>query len=165
MSLRLQDLYLHYCMSAAEVVESGKHSAANDAVNAEDVRLDTSNDEDKEQAAPTDNAIGEQDSDDAKQQGDQLETSRTICGCACSVDCNCRCTCACAHHCVCRIRPCDKKCGDRFSRNLVISIDGTSNQFGIYVSPDLGPHLFEVLLLTSFFLRAEHQRRGAPQSD
>ncbi|KAJ7223530.1 hypothetical protein GGX14DRAFT_352176, partial [Mycena pura] len=94
--------------------------------------MNAASDKDTEQAAPTDTAIGEQDSNNAKQQGDQLETSRTICGCACLVDCNCRCTCACVHHCVCRIRPCERKCGDRFSRNLVISIDGTSNQFGIH---------------------------------
>ncbi|KAJ7488829.1 hypothetical protein FB451DRAFT_1024522, partial [Mycena latifolia] len=28
--------------------------------------------------------------------------------------------------------PCDGQCGNRVSRNLVVSIDGTSNQFGIY---------------------------------
>ncbi|KAJ7678038.1 hypothetical protein DFH06DRAFT_976128 [Mycena polygramma] len=28
--------------------------------------------------------------------------------------------------------PCDEKCGTRVSRNSVVSIDGTSNQFGLY---------------------------------
>ncbi|KAJ7458060.1 hypothetical protein B0H11DRAFT_1873521 [Mycena galericulata] len=51
------------------------------------------------------------------------------CGCACEINCNCKCTCAHRGHCVC-ITPCDGQCGARASRNLVISIDGTSNQFG-----------------------------------
>ncbi|KAJ7445142.1 hypothetical protein B0H11DRAFT_1746921 [Mycena galericulata] len=51
------------------------------------------------------------------------------CGCACEINCNCKCTCAHHDHCVC-ITPCDEQCGTRASRNLVVSIDGTSNQFG-----------------------------------
>ncbi|KAJ7453506.1 hypothetical protein FB451DRAFT_1050156 [Mycena latifolia] len=51
------------------------------------------------------------------------------CGCACKAECDCRCTCACPEHCVC-VRPCDGKCGETKGRNLVVSIDGTSNQFG-----------------------------------
>ncbi|KAJ7626554.1 hypothetical protein DFH06DRAFT_1007420, partial [Mycena polygramma] len=47
------------------------------------------------------------------------------------MNCNCRCTCSCRDHCVCQI-PCEGQCGTRFSRNLVVSIDGTSNQFGAY---------------------------------
>ncbi|KAJ7455894.1 hypothetical protein FB451DRAFT_640172 [Mycena latifolia] len=53
------------------------------------------------------------------------------CGCACKAECDCRCTCACAEHCVC-VRPCNGKCGQHKSRNLVVSIDGTSNQFGLH---------------------------------
>ncbi|KAJ7140871.1 hypothetical protein C8R44DRAFT_603922, partial [Mycena epipterygia] len=48
------------------------------------------------------------------------------------MDCNCKCTCSHWDHCVCVRAPCEGKCGDRVSRNLVISIDGTSNQFGIH---------------------------------
>jgi hypothetical protein len=57
------------------------------------------------------------------------------CGCACKAECDCRCTCACPNHCVCRrdSEPCIGKCGSRKSRNLVVSIDGTSNQFGVNV--------------------------------
>jgi len=55
------------------------------------------------------------------------------CGCACGVTCNCKCTCACRDHCICK-RPCDGKCGSQMSHNLVLSIDGTSNQFGDKVS-------------------------------
>ncbi|KAJ7466987.1 hypothetical protein FB451DRAFT_403101 [Mycena latifolia] len=64
-------------------------------------------------------------------QGDRLGTPTRICGCACEKSCNCRCTCAFRAHCVC-ISPCDKKCGNRLSRNLVVSIDGTSNHFGVH---------------------------------
>ncbi|KAJ6632380.1 hypothetical protein B0H10DRAFT_2159626 [Mycena sp. CBHHK59/15] len=38
-----------------------------------------------------------------------------------------------------RDRPCEGKCGDCKSRNLVVSIDGTSNQFGENVSKPLHP--------------------------
>lgn len=62
------------------------------------------------------------------------ERPAKICGCACAIGCNCNCTCGCAEHCVCRLKPCEYNCGARFLRNLVISIDGTSNQFGVYVS-------------------------------
>ncbi|KAJ7683886.1 hypothetical protein B0H17DRAFT_1073503, partial [Mycena rosella] len=51
------------------------------------------------------------------------------CRCNCNPKCNCRCTCACPDHCLC-IDPCDSTCGTRTSRNLIVSIDGTSNQFG-----------------------------------
>ncbi|KAJ7469019.1 hypothetical protein FB451DRAFT_368484 [Mycena latifolia] len=51
------------------------------------------------------------------------------CRCKCNLKCNCRCTCACPEHCMC-LDPCDSACGTRTSRNLVVSLDGTSNQFG-----------------------------------
>ncbi|KAJ7749715.1 hypothetical protein B0H16DRAFT_1319067 [Mycena metata] len=54
------------------------------------------------------------------------------CGCACKPECDCKCTCACLDHCVCRREPCTGKCGSRRSRNLVVSLDGTSNQFGVH---------------------------------
>ncbi|KAJ6590057.1 hypothetical protein DFH09DRAFT_909378, partial [Mycena vulgaris] len=54
----------------------------------------------------------------------------TVCACTCDIGCNCKCTCR--DHCVCRLSLCDKQCGTRVSRNLVVSIDGTSNQFGLY---------------------------------
>ncbi|KAJ6526277.1 hypothetical protein DFH09DRAFT_995913 [Mycena vulgaris] len=76
-------------------------------------------------------ALKERDTEKAKQRGDQPERPARKCGCACDTNCNCKCTCACRDHCVCK-SPCDGKCGDRVSRNLVISIDGTSNQFGIH---------------------------------
>ncbi|KAJ6628218.1 hypothetical protein B0H10DRAFT_1778519, partial [Mycena sp. CBHHK59/15] len=53
------------------------------------------------------------------------------CGCACKPECNCKCTCSCADHCVCS-QNCAAKCGDHRGRNLVVSIDGTSNQFGVH---------------------------------
>ncbi|KAJ7145898.1 hypothetical protein C8R44DRAFT_600123 [Mycena epipterygia] len=62
--------------------------------------------------------------------GGDLKGPARVCGCACDISCNCKCTCR--DHCVCRRSPCDKKCGTRVSRNLVVSIDGTSNQFGFY---------------------------------
>ncbi|KAJ7457894.1 hypothetical protein FB451DRAFT_1047155 [Mycena latifolia] len=71
------------------------------------------------------------DEKDPKHRGDQLEKPARKCGCACDINCNCKCTCACRDHCVCK-SPCDGQCGTRVSRNLVISIDGTSNQFGIH---------------------------------
>ncbi|KAL0959584.1 hypothetical protein HGRIS_011294 [Hohenbuehelia grisea] len=51
------------------------------------------------------------------------------CRCRCHPDCNCNCRCKCS--CRCR-RECDRKCGgsNPKHRNLVVSIDGTSNQFG-----------------------------------
>jgi hypothetical protein len=85
----------------------------------------------------------------------QLESPPKICGCSCAVSCNC--ACACADHCVCRGKPCKGNCGARFSRNLVISIDGTSNQFGIHVS--ICADNMEL-----FSLRSEHQRRRASWS-
>ncbi|KAJ7146810.1 hypothetical protein C8R44DRAFT_599575 [Mycena epipterygia] len=74
----------------------------------------------------------EKDADKAKRQGDQPERPAKICGCACRIDCNCKCTCSHRDHCVCTRESCEGKCGDRVSRNLVISIDGTSNQFGLH---------------------------------
>ncbi|KAJ7641243.1 hypothetical protein FB45DRAFT_354053 [Roridomyces roridus] len=49
------------------------------------------------------------------------------CRCECVRMCDCRCTCV--DHCLC-VRPCEGSCGSRTARNLVVSIDGTSNQFG-----------------------------------
>ncbi|KAJ7104622.1 hypothetical protein C8R44DRAFT_858766 [Mycena epipterygia] len=77
-------------------------------------------------------ASHEKDADKAKRRGDQPERPAKICGCACRIDCNCKCTCSHRDHCVCAREPCEGKCGDRVSRNLVISIDGTSNQFGLH---------------------------------
>ncbi|KAJ7499808.1 hypothetical protein FB451DRAFT_1016175 [Mycena latifolia] len=88
---------------------------------------------------------------DKKARGDQLERPVRKCGCACSINCNCKCSCACWDHCVCRIRPCDGKCGTRTSRNLVISIDGTSNQFGT--------HNTNVVELHSQILTSENQAK------
>ncbi|KAJ7201122.1 hypothetical protein GGX14DRAFT_524665 [Mycena pura] len=68
--------------------------------------------------------------DSVKRRGGQLERPGRICGCTCQVDCNCNCTCACQDHCVCLNEACSGKCGAIVSRNLVLSIDGTSNQFG-----------------------------------
>ncbi|KAL0958056.1 hypothetical protein HGRIS_000233 [Hohenbuehelia grisea] len=69
------------------------------------------------------------------------------CGCRCRINCNCDCDCRC--NCRCR-RVCEGKCGDwardnstsnardgqkpawrPARRNLIVSIDGTSNQFGL----------------------------------
>ncbi|KAJ6622790.1 hypothetical protein B0H10DRAFT_2012898 [Mycena sp. CBHHK59/15] len=50
------------------------------------------------------------------------------CGCACMT--SCRCICTCKDHCVCCSSLCEGKCGDHQSRHLIVSIDGTSNQFG-----------------------------------
>jgi hypothetical protein len=72
--------------------------------------------------------------DKATRRGEQHERRQTKCGCTCKANCNCRCPCAHEGHCVCRRSPCDGRCGTRVSRNLVVSIDGTSNQFGFYVS-------------------------------
>jgi hypothetical protein len=63
---------------------------------------------------------------------DQLEKRARKCGCACKTTCNCRCSCACRDHCLCA-SPCDGQCGTRMGRNLVVSVDGTANQFGVYV--------------------------------
>jgi hypothetical protein len=100
-----------------------------------------------------------QDGKNAKQRSEQLERPARICGCLCDVNCNCRCTCDCRAHCLCK-SPCDGQCGSRVSQNLVVSIDGTSNQFGLYVSSSqqLG------LQVDLSSLKLEHQRRGAPQS-
>ncbi|KAJ7463743.1 hypothetical protein FB451DRAFT_459560 [Mycena latifolia] len=76
-------------------------------------------------------ALNEQDTDKAKRLRDQLEKLARKCGCDCLNTCNCKCTCAFRQHCMCK-SPCDGQCGNRVSRNLVVSIDGTSNQFGIY---------------------------------
>ncbi|KAK0475718.1 hypothetical protein IW261DRAFT_1492568 [Armillaria novae-zelandiae] len=62
------------------------------------------------------------------------------CGCKCDTDCNC--VCPCKNHCVClphthsqdcdtnRQVKCYKKCGSTPLRNLIVCLDGTSNQFG-----------------------------------
>ncbi|KAJ7629048.1 hypothetical protein FB45DRAFT_748624, partial [Roridomyces roridus] len=63
---------------------------------------------------------------------DQLQGPTKTCGCSCIPNCNCNCTCACEDHCVCRLEPCVGNCRARVSRNLVVSIDGTSKQFGVY---------------------------------
>jgi hypothetical protein len=76
--------------------------------------------------------------DKIKRRDDQPKRRPTKCGCLCEPNCNCKCTCAYKGHCVCRI-PCEGKCGTRVSRNLVVSLDGTSNQFGPNVSGHLRP--------------------------
>ncbi|KAJ7682943.1 hypothetical protein B0H17DRAFT_942331 [Mycena rosella] len=76
-------------------------------------------------------ALNQKDTDKAKHREDQPEKPARKCGCACEINCNCKCTCACRDHCVCK-SPCDGQCGNRVSRNLVVSLDGTSNQFGIH---------------------------------
>ncbi|KAJ7499764.1 hypothetical protein FB451DRAFT_1118877 [Mycena latifolia] len=88
---------------------------------------------------------------DRKARGNQLERPARKCGCACNINCNCKCSCACREHCVCRIRPCDGNCGTWTSRNLVISIDGTSNQFGT--------HNTNVVELHSQILTSENQAK------
>ncbi|KAJ7499759.1 hypothetical protein FB451DRAFT_1016164, partial [Mycena latifolia] len=88
---------------------------------------------------------------DKKARGDKLERPARKCGCDCEINCNCKCGCACRDHCVCRIRPCDGNCGARVSRNLVISIDGTSNQFGT--------HNTNVVELHSQILTSENQAK------
>ncbi|KAJ7151489.1 hypothetical protein C8R46DRAFT_485700 [Mycena filopes] len=51
------------------------------------------------------------------------------CSCACDPACNCNCSCA--RHCDCK-KPCEKRCGSELSRNLIVSLDGTLNEFGLY---------------------------------
>ncbi|KAJ7118000.1 hypothetical protein C8R43DRAFT_901668 [Mycena crocata] len=53
------------------------------------------------------------------------------CGCQCRAECNCCCTCK--RHCSC-FGSCGDKCVGTCApaRNLVVSIDGTANQFGHY---------------------------------
>ncbi|THU93363.1 hypothetical protein K435DRAFT_670369 [Dendrothele bispora CBS 962.96] len=51
--------------------------------------------------------------------------NNTKCGCKCDLGCGCNCICS--RHCLCR-DPCEKDCPK--GRNLIVSIDGTSNQFG-----------------------------------
>ncbi|KAK0211865.1 hypothetical protein IW262DRAFT_1280085 [Armillaria fumosa] len=70
----------------------------------------------------------------------QATSKRRRCGCKCDADCNC--DCLCKNHCVCPPHTsrqgcgtkcqhkCDKKCGSLRFRNLVVCLDGTSNQFG-----------------------------------
>ncbi|THU85157.1 hypothetical protein K435DRAFT_686130, partial [Dendrothele bispora CBS 962.96] len=51
------------------------------------------------------------------------------CGCYCDSSCNCDCTCE--SHCYCAGRDkCELDCRRFKGRNLIVSIDGTSNQFG-----------------------------------
>ncbi|KAJ7476099.1 hypothetical protein FB451DRAFT_267004 [Mycena latifolia] len=52
------------------------------------------------------------------------------CGCKCLP--NCKCPCTCRAHCSCLGEKCVGTCDVNKTRNLVVSIDGTSNQFGIY---------------------------------
>ncbi|KAJ6570950.1 hypothetical protein DFH09DRAFT_916844, partial [Mycena vulgaris] len=106
---------------------------AKDATNAADPVNATAPDNTKKGGLSRNEAIlNEKDVEKGKNRGDQRDRPARKCGCACDIKCNCKCTCACRDHCVCRIRPCDGNCGSRVGRNLVISIDGTSNQFGIY---------------------------------
>jgi hypothetical protein len=72
-----------------------------------------------------------------KRRDDQPKRRPTKCGCSCEPNCNCKCPCAYKDHCVCRSSPCEGKCGTRVPRNLVVSLDGTSNQFGPNVSGPL----------------------------
>ncbi|KAJ7489000.1 hypothetical protein FB451DRAFT_1024675, partial [Mycena latifolia] len=108
----------------------------------------------KEAAATTRNEqapLHGKDTDKTQARGDQLERPARKCGCSCDINCNCKCSCACRDHCVCRIRPCNGNCGSRVSRNLVISIDGTSNQFGT--------HNTNVFELHSQILTSENQAK------
>jgi hypothetical protein len=109
----------------------------------------------KEQAVFNERKLG---ADKTKRLDDQPKRRPTKCGCLCEPNCNCKCTCAHKGHCVCR-SPCEGKCGTRVSRNLVVSLDGTSNQFGPNVSGPLngcGPFFTHAL--------SEHQCRCASQS-
>ncbi|KAJ7852648.1 hypothetical protein B0H14DRAFT_2354728 [Mycena olivaceomarginata] len=81
----------------------------------------------KEQAVFNERKPG---ADKTKRRDDQPKRRPTKCGCSCQPNCNCKCPCAYKDHCVCRSSPCEGKCGTRVSRNLVVSLDGTSNQFG-----------------------------------
>ncbi|KAJ7107096.1 hypothetical protein C8R44DRAFT_324221 [Mycena epipterygia] len=90
--------------------------------------------------AQNDKVVSEGGNTDPAKRGDQRERPPKICGCTCRMDCNCKCTCPHRDHCVCARSPCEGKCGDRVSRNLVISIDGTSNQFGIQHQFCRAPH-------------------------
>ncbi|KAJ7097715.1 hypothetical protein C8R44DRAFT_643175 [Mycena epipterygia] len=106
--------------------------ASKNAVDAKNVRPNaTKSDENREDVAGKEKIAKERDPDSTKQRVGQLERPARICGCACQIDCNCNCTCACSDHCKCS-KKCEGKCGDKLSRNLVVSIDGTSNQFGVY---------------------------------
>ncbi|KAJ7476102.1 hypothetical protein FB451DRAFT_1034201 [Mycena latifolia] len=58
------------------------------------------------------------------------KTSRRKCECECPPACQCHCTCR--VHCSCLGKDCDGNCYKAPTRNLVVSIDGTSNQFGLY---------------------------------
>ncbi|KAJ7097706.1 hypothetical protein C8R44DRAFT_859850 [Mycena epipterygia] len=107
--------------------------APKDAVDAKNVRPNaTRSDENREDVIGKEKIAKERDPDSTKQRVGQLERPARICGCACQIDCNCNCTCACRDHCKCSKDSCQGKCGDKLSRNLVVSIDGTSNQFGVY---------------------------------
>ncbi|KAJ7097690.1 hypothetical protein C8R44DRAFT_717376 [Mycena epipterygia] len=119
-------------MSTKDADDTRNLAAAKDTA-AKDVRPNaTKGDADKANVTGKDNIANEKDPDSAKRRRGQLEGHTRICRCACRIDCNCNCTCAHQEHCVCRIDACQGKCGTRLSRNLVVSIDGTSNQFGIY---------------------------------
>ncbi|KAJ7476107.1 hypothetical protein FB451DRAFT_267328 [Mycena latifolia] len=58
------------------------------------------------------------------------KTSRRKCECECPPACQCHCTCR--VHCSCLGKNCDSNCYKIPTRNLIVSIDGTSNQFGLY---------------------------------
>lgn len=61
-----------------------------------------------------------------------ISASTRKCNCNCHLYCPCECSCKCC--CTCSIK-CERECKSRRpSRNLVVSIDGTSNQFGLFVS-------------------------------
>ncbi|KAJ7140600.1 hypothetical protein C8R44DRAFT_846729 [Mycena epipterygia] len=60
--------------------------------------------------------------------------SKPVRKCECKCRADCKCACPCPHQCIC-IAQCQGGCDklpvkDKKSRNLVVSIDGTSNQFG-----------------------------------
>ena len=61
-----------------------------------------------------------------------VQPSRRLCGCNCRSNCACNCSCKCS--CLCKGN-CEGSCeqSPKQFRNLVVSIDGTSNQFGVNV--------------------------------
>ncbi|KAJ7785342.1 hypothetical protein DFH07DRAFT_7752 [Mycena maculata] len=109
----------------AETTQDAITSSTEAATSAEDV-VDTEIGRHNEKTA-----LREAHTDKTKHRDEEPKPPPRKCGCTCKISCNCRCTCSCRDHCVCRLSPWDGQCGTRVSRNLVVSTDGTSNQFGI----------------------------------